>query len=39
MQFIIITIAGGHSEMEIPVPVPNTEVKHLYADDTAFAGK
>ena len=31
--------AGGHSEVVIPVPIPNTEVKHLCADDTAFAGK
>lgn len=28
--------AGGHREVEIPVPVPNTEVKHPFADDTAF---
>ena len=26
---------GGHSGEEIPVPIPNTEVKLSYADDTA----
>ena len=31
--------AGGHGEVAIPVPIPNTEVKHLCADDTAIAGK
>ena len=31
--------AGGHREVEIPVPIPNTEVKHLCADDTAKSGK
>ena len=30
---------GGHSGEVIPVPIPNTEVKLSYADDTAFAGK
>ena len=25
--------------MDIPVPVPNTEVKHPYVDDTPFRGK
>ena len=28
---------GGLSEREIPVPIPNTEVKPLCADDTARA--
>ena len=27
---------GGHSGEEIPVPIPNTEVKLSNADDTAF---
>ena len=31
--------AGGHGEVAIPVPIPNTEVKHLCADDAAEAGK
>ena len=31
--------AGGHGEVAIPVPIPNTEVKHLCADDTAESGK
>ena len=31
--------AGGHREVEIPVPIPNTEVKHPCADDTATSGK
>ena len=30
---------GSQSEEEIPVPIPNTEVKLFYADDTANAGK
>ena len=28
-------IAGGFSEVEIPSPIPNLEVKHLCADNTA----
>ncbi len=28
-------IAGGYSEVEIPSPIPNLEVKHLCADNTA----
>ena len=31
--------AGGHGGVDIPVPVPNTEVKHPRADDTPFRGK
>ena len=27
---------GGSSEVVPPVPIPNTEVKHLSADDTAL---
>lgn len=30
---------GGHSGEVIPVPIPNTEVKLSYADDTALSGK
>jgi hypothetical protein len=29
-------IAGGYSEEATPVPIPNTEVKLLCADDTAL---
>ena len=32
----IVNNAGGHSGEVIPVPIPNTEVKLSYADDTAF---
>ena len=33
-------MSGGHSGEEIPVPIPNTEVKLSNADDTALvAGK
>ena len=28
---------GGESEIDPPVPIPNTEVKRLSADDTAWA--
>jgi hypothetical protein len=28
--------ASGHSGEAIPVPIPNTEVKLSYADDTAL---
>jgi len=28
-------LAGGESQVDPPVPIPNTEVKHLYADGTA----
>ena len=28
---------GGSSEVAPPVPIPNTEVKRLSADDTALA--
>ena len=33
----IVNNASGHSGEVIPVPIPNTEVKLSYADDTAFA--
>ncbi len=33
---IIIEFPGDYSEVEPPVPIPNTEVKRLYADDTAL---
>ena len=29
-----IKLSGGHSGEAIPVPIPNTEVKLSYADDT-----
>ena len=32
--YIIIMPFGGQSEVDPPVPVPNTEVKRLSADDT-----
>ena len=32
-----IMLSGGFSETAPPVPIPNTEVKRLSADDTAFA--
>ena len=31
-----ITVSGGHGEEETPVPIPNTEVKLLSADGTAW---
>ena len=30
----LLIMPGGHSEEVIPVPIPNTEVKLFYADDT-----
>ena len=32
-----IRLPGGPSEAAPPVPIPNTEVKRLSADDTALA--
>mgnify|MGYP001318065545 CR=1 FL=1 len=32
-----IMLSGGFSEMAPPVPIPNTEVKRLSADDTALS--
>ena len=32
-------MSSDHSGEAIPVPIPNTEVKLSYADDTAIAGK
>ena len=29
--------SGGNDEMVTPVPIPNTEVKHLSADNTWLA--
>ena len=29
-------MSGGDSKMETPVPIPNTEVKHLYANGSKF---
>ena len=34
--FCIVNNASGHSGEVIPVPIPNTEVKLSYVDDTAF---
>ena len=31
-----LILPGGHSEEVIPVPIPNTEVKLFYVDDTAL---
>ena len=31
------SVSGGFSVVEPPVPISNTEVKHLSADDTALA--
>ena len=33
--FFIQKISGGYAEGATPVPIPNTEVKPLWADDTA----
>ena len=35
----IVNNIGDHSGEVIPVPIPNTEVKLSYVDDTAIAGK
>ena len=29
-------MSGGDSKMETPVPIPNTEVKHLHADGSTL---
>ena len=34
--FDIVINVGGHSGEVIPVPIPNTEVKLSYVDDTGF---
>ena len=33
-DYIEILFSGGNDEMVTPVPIPNTEVKHLSADNT-----
>jgi hypothetical protein len=33
-KFITSKISGGNNEKDTPVPIPNTEVKLLSADDT-----
>ena len=39
-SFLRQLLPGGHGGEEIPVPIPNTEVKLPCADDTAYlAGK
>ena len=35
MNILLLIMPGGHSGEVIPVPIPNTEVKLSYADDTA----
>lgn len=39
LEKVYILNHGSQSEEAIPVPIPNTEVKLFYADDTANAGK
>ena len=36
LRFCIVLNASDHSGEVIPVPIPNTEVKLSYADDTGF---
>ena len=36
LRFDIVINVGDHSGEVIPVPIPNTEVKLSYADDTGF---
>ena len=36
LRFCIVLNASDHSGEVIPVPIPNTEVKLSYVDDTAF---
>ena len=36
LQYSGIQILGDHGEGEIPVPIPNTEVKSFSADGTAW---
>ena len=33
--FFTLNFAGGYREVEIPRPIPNLEVKHFIADNTA----
>ena len=33
--FFSLNFAGGYREVEIPSPIPNLEVKHFIADNTA----
>ena len=33
--FFTLNFAGGYREVEIPSPIPNLEVKHFIADNTA----
>ena len=35
LLFFILNFAGGYREVEIPSPIPNLEVKHFIADNTA----
>ena len=36
LRFCIVLNASDHSGEVIPVPIPNTEVKLSYVDDTGF---
>ena len=36
LRFCIVNNASDHSGEVIPVPIPNTEVKLSYVDDTGF---
>ena len=33
--YLSLNFAGGYREVEIPSPIPNLEVKHFIADNTA----
>lgn len=33
--YFTLNFAGGYREVEIPSPIPNLEVKHFIADNTA----
>ena len=35
LLFFTLNFAGGYREVEIPSPIPNLEVKHFIADNTA----
>ena len=34
--YLSLNFAGGYREVEIPSPIPNLEVKHFIADNTAL---
>ena len=33
-NYFSINFIGDDSKVDTPVPIPNTEVKHFYADDS-----